>query len=84
MKYYVYILYASDINRYYIGYTGDNLIERLRKHNTNHKGFTGRSNLWEYKYTEVFNEKSLAISREKYIKGRKSRIYLEELIKSSV
>jgi len=32
------------INGYYVGYTCDDLKERLRKHNTNHKGYTGRAN----------------------------------------
>ncbi|WP_207422150.1 GIY-YIG nuclease family protein [Desertivirga brevis] len=38
--YIVYILYSSSLNKYYIGSTS-NLPERLRKHNTKHKGFTG-------------------------------------------
>ncbi|MDX1270388.1 GIY-YIG nuclease family protein [Bizionia paragorgiae] len=33
--YLTYILYSDTLDRYYIGYTGDLLIERLRKHNTN-------------------------------------------------
>lgn len=80
MKYHVYILYATDIDSYYIGYTGDDLKERLRKHNTNHKGFTGRSNLWKYVHIELFQTKKEAISRERYIKKQKSRKYIEALI----
>jgi len=71
-----------DIDSYYIGFTGDELSERLRKHNTNHKGFTGRSNQWEYVYKEAFATKKEAMAREKYIKGRKSRKYIESLISS--
>ncbi|WP_366914021.1 GIY-YIG nuclease family protein [Niabella sp.] len=39
--FYVYILHSPAKNKYYIGFTGDNLQERLRKHNANHKGFAG-------------------------------------------
>ncbi|MCB9019399.1 MAG: GIY-YIG nuclease family protein [Chitinophagales bacterium] len=35
-----YILYSKDLDRYYIGHTCDQIEERLRKHLSNHKGFT--------------------------------------------
>ncbi|WP_333908728.1 GIY-YIG nuclease family protein [Marinigracilibium pacificum] len=41
MKYHSYILYSRILDKYYVGHTGDLLTERLRKHNSNHKGFTG-------------------------------------------
>ncbi|MBK9670737.1 MAG: GIY-YIG nuclease family protein [Bacteroidetes bacterium] len=40
--FYVYILFSSLANKYYVGYTGDKLSTRLQKHNSNHKGFTGK------------------------------------------
>ncbi len=40
--FWTYILYSTSIDRYYIGYT-NNLDERLKKHNTPHKGFTGKT-----------------------------------------
>ncbi|MEO5909802.1 MAG: GIY-YIG nuclease family protein [Pelobium sp.] len=43
--FYVYILYSSILNKYYVGSTS-NLPERIRKHNSNHKGFTGISADW--------------------------------------
>ncbi|MGK0386364.1 MAG: putative endonuclease [Patiriisocius sp.] len=57
MKVYAYILFSEILNTYYVGYTADTLEERLRKHNTNHKGFTGRTNEWKYAYLEAFNSK---------------------------
>lgn len=83
MLYYVYILYSESSNKYYVGYTGGNIQERLRKHNTNHKGFTGRYNDWKLVYQEVFIDKIEAIEREKKIKSMKSRIYIEKLISPS-
>ncbi|HOZ51408.1 MAG TPA: GIY-YIG nuclease family protein [Chitinophagaceae bacterium] len=39
--YHTYILYSASLNKYYIGFTADEINERLQKHNSNHKGFTG-------------------------------------------
>ena len=81
-NYFVYILYSLAIDGYYIGYTGDVLSERLRKHNTNHKGYTGRTNDWVYVYKECFETSAEAYARERYIKSRKSKKYIGELISS--
>ncbi|WP_223707226.1 GIY-YIG nuclease family protein [Niabella beijingensis] len=78
--FYVYILYSPAKNKYYIGYTGDSLKERLRKHNSNHKGFTGQSADWTIVYYETFENKRSAMKREKEIKNKKSSIYIEKLI----
>ncbi|MCW3102169.1 MAG: excinuclease subunit [Bacteroidetes bacterium] len=80
MIYYVYILYSATKNRYYIGYTGDDLKERLRKHNSNHKGFTGGIGDWELKYSEEYPGKESAYKREREIKAWKSRRMIEKLI----
>lgn len=47
MSYIVYILYSTLKDKYYIGYTSNEIEERIRKHNTNHKGFTGGAGDWE-------------------------------------
>ena len=78
--FYLYILYSPSLNKYYVGSTGDVLEERIRKHNSNHKGFTGSRGDWELKYSEEFNTKTDAIAREKEIKKRKSRKLIEKLI----
>ena len=80
MNHCVYIHFSSSKNKYYVGYTGDALTERIRKHNTNHKGFTGGIGDWELKYTEQFPSKSDALKREKQIKNWKSRSLIEKLI----
>ena len=80
MKFYVYILYSSLKNNYYIGFTGDQLSERIRKHNSNHKGFTGNLGDWQLVYQEEFTTKVDAAKREKQIKNWKSRILIEKLI----
>jgi putative endonuclease len=77
---YAYILYSKSIDRYYIGSTCDDLNERIRRHNTNHKGFTGKVNDWELKYCETFPDVASARKREAQIKGWKSRKMIEALI----
>jgi putative endonuclease len=79
MNYFVYILYSSKLNRYYVGATSD-LASRLESHLWNHKGFTAKAKDWELKYSEAFSEKTAAFSRERQIKKWKSRIMIERLI----
>jgi putative endonuclease len=75
-----YILYSFLKDTYYIGFTGDIIEERIRKHNTNHKGFTGRAGDWQLKYFETYQTKEEACKREQQVKKWKSRKLLEELI----
>ena len=75
-----YILYSSFKDCYYIGFTGETLEERLRKHNTNHKGFTGGAGDWKIKYFECYSTKEDAYKREQQVKQWKSRKLIEKLI----
>jgi putative endonuclease len=80
MHFTVYILFSNTINKYYVGFTADDMQERLRKHNSNHKGFTGRKADWVVVYKELFSTKAAALKREKEIKKWKSRKMIEQLI----
>ena len=80
MQFHVYILFSLLKNAYYVGFSGDDLQERVRKHNSNHKGFTGGSGDWKLMYYEAFDIKTDAIKREKQIKKWKSRKMIEKLI----
>ena len=64
MKYLVYIIYSAQLDKFYIGFTSDEISIRLKKHNANHKGFTGKNADWIVKYTEEFTTKSEAMKRE--------------------
>jgi len=61
--YHFYILFSEKRNRYYIGHTG-NLMERLKKHNTNHNGFTWKTGDWQIVYSEEFtsNQKRMPVN----------------------
>ncbi len=78
--YTLYILFSKIKNRYYAGYTADVVDERIRKHNSNHKGFTGKTGDWKLVYSEVFAEKNEAMKRERQIKNWKSRKLIEKLV----
>jgi putative endonuclease len=60
MKFHIYVLYSANANKYYVGYTGDELSSRLQKHNSNHKGFTGKYTDWVLVYSEAFETKAAA------------------------
>jgi putative endonuclease len=77
-----YILYSPSADSYYIGFTGDDPAQRLRRHNTNHKGFTGKKNDWAIVYTEPYTTKEEAYKREREVKKWKSRKLLLQLIGS--
>ena len=80
--YTVYILYSTKIDRYYVGYTND-LERRFLEHNRKKGKFTDRGIPWEIVYTEEFELKDEASTREQAIKKRKSRTYIEGLIAGS-
>ena len=79
--YYFYILHSARIDNYYIGHTND-IKERIRKHNSNHKGFTGKANDWSLVHKEQYNNKSDAYKRERIVKAWKNRNRIEALINS--
>ncbi len=78
--YTVYILYSAVLNKFYVGFTSDSLEERLRRHLSNHSGFTSRAKDWEYVFSERYSKKEDAQKREKEIKGWKSANRIRVLI----
>ena len=50
----VYILYSREADKYYIGCTEDTITERLRRHLSNHRGFTSRAKDWAIMTTTVY------------------------------
>ena len=78
----VYILYSDSLDKFYIGHTGELMSERLRKHLSNHKGFTGSLSDWRIVYQEHQPDKISAYQREREIKQWKSRKMILKLIGS--
>ncbi|MBL7875207.1 MAG: GIY-YIG nuclease family protein [Cyclobacteriaceae bacterium] len=77
-----YILYSQKANKFYIGHTTELMNERLRKHNSNHIGFTGKFKDWVNVYTETYATKEIAYAREREVKAWKSRVRIQRLIAS--
>ncbi len=78
----VYILYSEKLDRYYVGYTND-LPRRLSEHNRIKGKYTDIGIPWKVMYTEQYNSKIEAQNRERFIKIKKSKQLILELIKTS-
>ena len=79
MPFFVYILYSSNCNRYYIGYSSD-VEERLRRHNAGRVTATRTCAPYELKASKEFATELEARREELRLKRMKSRLYLEKLI----
>ncbi len=86
MHYFVYILQSASTQQYYVGHT-DDLQKRVAQHNDpeytlttftkKHKG------PWLLVYSETFSTRADAMKRGRQIKAKKSRRYIQDLIKRS-
>ncbi len=76
----VHIIYSPTKDKFYVGFTGDDIDNRIRKHNTNHKGFTGGIGDWLLKHMEKFDSKTEAMFRERQIQSWKTRALIEKPI----
>ena len=81
--FWTYILYSSDYEKYYIGFTHD-LEGRLIAHNhPKNKGYTKRFQPWIIVYSKSFNAKKEAMDFELYLKSLKSKQAISEIINMS-
>ena len=80
---YFYILHSTQLDKFYIGHTTENLQERLRKHLSTHSGFTSKAKDWVIVYYESFEDKSSAYKRELEVKNWKSKIKIQKLVSSA-
>jgi putative endonuclease len=76
----MYILKSSTTGRYYVGHT-DSLSRRVKEHNTGLSKYTRNHTPWSLVYSEKYVTRSKAMKRELEIKRKKSRKYIEGLIK---
>jgi putative endonuclease len=80
--FFVYILYSANLDRFYVGSTG-NLEDRIARHNGGRSKSTKGGKPWRLVYQEQFPTKSEACKRELQIKSWKSRTAIESLIARS-
>jgi putative endonuclease len=79
MKFYVYILKSEYDGSYYVGFSSD-LETRIWEHNEGRTGYTSKKRPWKLVYWEEFEGKTEALKREIFIKRKKSKTFIEELI----
>ena len=78
--FYVYILFSASADKFYVGQT-DNLDLRLKFHNNlSENSFTAKYRPWILKRAIPVQSRSQAVRLEKYIKRRKSKRFIINLI----
>jgi putative endonuclease len=82
MAYFVYIIQSLADGTYYVGSTQD-VDNRLERHNQGRSQYTKPKRPWQLVHFEEYSDKSDAIKRENEIKRRKSKNYIDSLIKTS-
>ena len=82
MPFYVYIIQSQKDGTYYVGST-QNIEERLERHNEGRSKYTKAKRPWDLLYLEKHPDRSTAAKREIQIKERKSRGFIETLIRKS-
>ena len=78
-RFFVYIIQSKKDGSYYIGQC-DDLDCRLSKHNDGFSKYSCSKRPWKLVYFELYASRSEAILREKQLKAKKSRKFLEYLI----
>ncbi|WP_435255646.1 GIY-YIG nuclease family protein [Tenacibaculum sp. A30] len=63
--------------------SANDVVNRLRKHLSNHKGYTSKAKDWTVVYQEACDSKEVAVKREFSIKKWKSRKMIEVLIEKN-
>jgi len=79
MLYACYILYSEKLDRYYVGHT-DSIDDRLKEHNEGKSKYTSKATDWVVAYSEQYEHREVARSREFEIKRKKSRKYITWLL----
>ncbi|MGX1929605.1 GIY-YIG nuclease family protein [Flagellimonas sp. 2504JD4-2] len=78
--FYVYVLYSSRFDRYYIGMT-TNLEKRLAEHNNGKTQSTKPYVPWEIVWREDYETRESARIREKYLKSAAGRRWRKQNIR---
>ena len=82
MKYFVYIIESLKDGSYYVGST-QNLAERMERHNQGRSKYTKTKRPWSLIYHKEYPDRSSAIQREKEIKVKKNKEYIEWWVRTS-
>jgi putative endonuclease len=75
----VYILKSLKTGKHYIGQT-DNILDRIKRHNSGRSKATKNFAPWELIYSEEYSTRPLAFRREQEIKSYKGGIKFKKLL----
>ena len=75
--YTTYILYSSNIDKYYTGQT-DDLDRRMEEHYQGKTPFLATGMPWPFIFSKEFNSRQEAIKLEKFIKKRGAARFLKD------
>ncbi|MDF1498183.1 MAG: GIY-YIG nuclease family protein [Patescibacteria group bacterium] len=79
MNFYTYIAYNSKYDKFYIGQT-NNSFKRITEHNLGLSNYTSKyDGKWEIAYYEIFDNRSEAMRRERFLKKQKSKKFYRKL-----
>jgi putative endonuclease len=79
MNYFVYILYSEKYKKHYVGFTSD-LENRIKSHNElATKGYTIKYRPWILIHSEEYENKKMAMHREKFLKSGKGREFIKKI-----
>ena len=81
MSFFVYIIYSASLDKLCRLHFRPR--KRLLEHNGGISEYTSKASDWLLKFSESYSTRDLAMKREKEIKKKKSRKYIEWLINSS-
>ncbi|NJN40892.1 MAG: GIY-YIG nuclease family protein [Flammeovirgaceae bacterium] len=79
--FFVYILKSKNTGRFYIGFS-ESPTRRLAEHNSGKVKSTKSFRPWIKVYSEKFETKIQAVRRERELKAKKSRTFIQQLIGS--
>ncbi|HMC98445.1 MAG TPA: GIY-YIG nuclease family protein [Flavobacteriales bacterium] len=82
MPFAAYIIYSSKTDRYYIGHAENASVRLERDHNGGRNKSTKAGIPWEHRWIKWFETRAEAMAMERGIKARRSRTYIEDLIRS--
>jgi len=75
----VYVLKSLKNSKRYIGYTGKNIELRLNEHNSGCNKYTRHNDPYKLIYKEIYNYKTEAIKRERFLKSGQGRKILDNM-----
>jgi putative endonuclease len=80
VKYYIYVLKSTVIQKRYIGYTSKDPWKRLKEHNQGGNKWTRSVRPLELIYYETYDTSQEARKREKFLKTGRGREFLSKII----